>query len=309
MMRLRVVLCCSAFLCAGCRNTSNGNAIPSKATGLQASHSIPDEIDAELLSKDFQMFAAVRGLLPPTNVSLKALRDGFAFYDAATDSWDTNVDEDRALGFGLHRLHALRWGDYFSCEVKVLAKNDRLARLQLTVWCGSEHWVQLLPFMLDDWHEYSVQEADRGFTWEYSEPEIEAALDVAVTAALGEQQALRASDDLAEAYQLLVDPWGAITYGDSCGDGGEPPVSREAIELLKDAGRFDVIRNVLRGANPEGRIYAAKALLESLEPVAAPTPSDLAVIERIRGLDIPISVCGGCTFYEQSASEILALPP
>lgn len=111
-------------------------------------------------------------------------------------------------------------------------------------------------------------------------------------------------DSLKDAYDLLLNPLNDLMYGDMCGYGGAPPDGRIAIERLKRSQRYDLIENVLRGGNPEGRIYALEAILERGE-------ADLALVERNRSsiiqvmsLPFDISICEGCFISCQPPTRI-----
>ena len=75
-----------------------------------------------------------------------------------------------------------------------------------------------------------------------------------------------------------------------------------AITALIEKERWDLIRNVLRGPNPEARIYAAEALLRPNAPITA---ADRETIARIRSLPILISICRGCEVTEAQAADLL----
>lgn len=65
---------------------------------------------------------------------------------------------------------------------------------------------------------------------------------------------------LAAAYERLFFPYDELLIGWNCGWTRKPAPGRTEIEQLVRAGRFDLIENILRGGNPEGRVYAAQVL-------------------------------------------------
>ena len=71
---------------------------------------------------------------------------------------------------------------------------------------------------------------------------------------------LEVPKNLASAYERLFFPYDELMIGWNCGWGRKPAAGRVDIELLSRAGRFDLIANILLGGNPEGRVYAARAL-------------------------------------------------
>jgi hypothetical protein len=65
---------------------------------------------------------------------------------------------------------------------------------------------------------------------------------------------------LVAAYDALFFPYDELQIGWSCGWTRKPAAGRPEIEQLIRAARFDLIENILLGGNPEGRVYAARAL-------------------------------------------------
>ena len=78
--------------------------------------------------------------------------------------------------------------------------------------------------------------------------------------------------------------------------------AREARHALVAAGRFDLLRCVLRGPNAEARAYAAHALLERQLANA----DDSAAIETLARLPLPLTTCAGCEVYETDWEKALA---
>ena len=95
--------------------------------------------------------------------------------------------------------------------------------------------------------------------------------------------------ELAEDYQLLLDPLLPIEYAPaddvSCG----LAAGRAAVERLLAAHRTELVANALRSLDPEGRVYAAEALLArgGLEP------EDERAARAVLALEVPIRVRGG----------------
>jgi hypothetical protein len=98
-----------------------------------------------------------------------------------------------------------------------------------------------------------------------------------------------------------MSPLEDLAVGKSCGEVGWPPRGRDAESVLEKQRRVDLFRNVLRGPNPEGRVYAAQALTD----LQAMRPEDGAVVAKLASLPIPIMTCGGCTYWHQSSAAAL----
>ena len=71
------------------------------------------------------------------------------------------------------------------------------------------------------------------------------------------------------------------------------------------AKRYDLVRTALRGMNPEGRVYAAEALLSLARAGGELTAGDQAAIAKVRALKIPIRVCEGCIVGAEPAAKLL----
>ena len=69
---------------------------------------------------------------------------------------------------------------------------------------------------------------------------------------------------------------------------------------MRSARRFDLLRNVLRGPNPEARVYALKALRET-----GASTSDRAAIEAVSALPLKIRACSGCDYSHGTIVEAL----
>jgi len=94
-------------------------------------------------------------------------------------------------------------------------------------------------------------------------------------------------------------------YGYTCGPGGGEPKGRKAFEKIVEAKRFDLLRNIIRGYNPEGRAYALEAFLavySEAEPFL--TKEDKSCIKKLLLSDIQINACGGCDAFPESYNEI-----
>ena len=122
--------------------------------------------------------------------------------------------------------------------------------------------------------------------------------------ALGARAEIKVPPALAADYALLTDPLNDLRFGTMCGDGGDKPAGRVAIEHLMGTRGGDWVGNVLRGDNPVGRVYAAEALLAT-QGIARLNQRDRDTIDAIKKLDIPIAVCDGCEVSDQRADALL----
>jgi len=110
---------------------------------------------------------------------------------------------------------------------------------------------------------------------------------------------------LRSSYELLISPNGSLEIGSQCGFAGKTMEGLVAIRKLAKARRIDLIRNVLSGPNPGGRVYAAQALLELERRGSNINAGDKEKIRKITSSKITLTVCYGCLFSTLTAKEIL----
>jgi len=115
---------------------------------------------------------------------------------------------------------------------------------------------------------------------------------------------------LRAAYELLMALPSQIIFGTFFGYGSSPPPGRREIKALTRARRLDLLHNVLRGINPEGRVYAAEALLMMSKRGVMLSVADLFAIKKVRALPIPVKSCAGCSVvFTKTAAELLKSLP
>ena len=95
-----------------------------------------------------------------------------------------------------------------------------------------------------------------------------------------------------------------MIVGFSCGLSAHETEEHVAVRTLEEAGRFDLLRNVLRGPNAEARILAARSLLAHL-PL---DPSDAATISALEAMPQKVETCSGCTKVDLTAAVALKMP-
>ena len=120
-----------------------------------------------------------------------------------------------------------------------------------------------------------------------------------------------ARPDEAIAYLRLLGIAGRNEYGFVCeySTAGLPPLQREAVMLLAERGRLDLLSKVLHGPNPEGQVYAADTLLYLRSKGAELSARDDAMIESLRTDPVTVVACGNAGAYRQyqkSSSELLS---
>lgn len=103
-------------------------------------------------------------------------------------------------------------------------------------------------------------------------------------AVLGGHVPVDVPGNLRDDYDLLLDPLRPLVFEPSGGDPEHAGPGRRALERILAAGRLDLLRNVLRGLDPEARTLAMEALLERVRP----TPDDARAMRVLLELDVPV---------------------
>lgn len=248
-----------------------------------------------LLEQDVRLLASLRGLFNAET----GLVSGVLSHDT------TNPDADKDLGFGGRHVERLLIGGYTRWQVNLLAFDDQ--PINLTVHCevSGEAAEALASALVHLWKGEVQQRGPTSFVSTYDDEVRFAAFRHRVAAELGATEPIAVPDNLAPAYDLLTSLDSRLHVGTVCYVDARKPDGRVAIETLQAAGRLDLIRNVLRSLNPEGRIYAAQALLALSEQGTPLNDADVAAIATLCAQPTPIIVCMGCTVFAQNASALL----
>jgi hypothetical protein len=101
--------------------------------------------------------------------------------------------------------------------------------------------------------------------------------------------------------RLLTDPFARIEFGDKCGFISTETEGATAIKSLVEASDWDGVRQVLRGANPVGRVFAARALLAANRRA----PEDELPFRTILSTTDQIPTCGECEFGQATPHALL----
>jgi hypothetical protein len=263
-------------------------------------------IRQELLDKDLKTIRNLRELLPPGCDRLSKLQ--LAWPTRFNDPLSPPNRGPRDIGQGATDLHTQVSAGYLTCYLDVVAVDDRIAAAR--VRCETTDflkWNQVKFRILSAW-DGQASEGERGAAWRFAAREPLETLTAGLARELGPQVAVEVPAGLERPYRLLTDPLEPVTFGAACYDGGEPPAGRLAIDALLKADRWDLVRNVLRGGNPEGRVYAAEAFLTRRKAEQALDADDLRTIRAIHGQATPIEVCEGCVILRKAARDLFKLP-
>jgi len=121
---------------------------------------------------------------------------------------------------------------------------------------------------------------------------------------LGARPEVSIPESLVDDVRTLEAPLSILTFGGGCGDDGQPTEGSLATKRIVAEGRLDILRLVARGLSPEGRLFAADALLRA--KASKPPADDRELVEKVRLLPGLVWTCAGCIRSRSSACEALA---
>lgn len=252
------------------------------------------KINPDLLKSDVDIVQRTKSALGAT---LAKGEDLDKFLKVVMPS-DTRAD--RPLGCGIRQVRMAVYGGYTTIWLNVAVIDKKIVALDCMQSGYSDSWHQIEPDLKKAWGVTPIKQGDRSITVaEYVEQK---AIDDATAHELGAAKVGLPPGALEQPFALLMSPLKESHVGESCYDGGEKPEGREAIEKLSAAGRYDLIRAILRGPSPEGRAYAAIVLNKDKKASA----EDLAVEEKLKRLNILVTVCDGCIVSTKSFEQVMA---
>lgn len=250
----------------------------------------------EWLATDLAMARSVRAVLEEPPLEL----------DEWIERLGAKVDGlDRDCGFGGRQVELVRYGGYTSCWITITAFEGEVADLTFFQDCSREREERQWRALETAWGKVAAA-AEDGFHFSLRRDEILGRYRQAVERKLARAPEIEPTEELTAALSVLTSPREVYDWGTVCYYAGVAPAGREATEKLIAAGHPEAFRVALRGLNPEGRLYAAEALLR-LEKKGTPlSPADRDTIEKLRRLPVPIETCSGCTVVTRTAAEVLA---
>lgn len=197
-----------------------------------------------------------------------------------------------ALGFDALRLIIGRRDADVAWQVALLIdETDGEPRpVAAAIECTSEAPGSLLFVheLARDW-PHPTERTPGGWRATWRHPRAAAELEARARRVLGGHSAAALPEGgVRNAYWLLIDPLRPLVFAPAHDPRGGGLSGRRAIETLIRADRADLVRNVLRGLDPEGRLYAAEALLERIEK----QPRDEYTLREVLGLGVGVRVLG-----------------
>jgi hypothetical protein len=250
-----------------------------------------EPLNQEWLAKDYASMELISLLASPAPLTTQKILDILGVRDKA--------EED--LGFGATRFNVRKGNGYTSLSVEAFVFKGRIGSYKLQLDSSRESWSRIRERMIGLWRQHNGPGFDKGESGLIHVARDDSVLrkyQAAVSAELGEMQAAAIPSELQKSFDSLTQPMGIDSVGGSAGE--------MAIAALVNAERFDLLENVVRGFNPNGRIYAARELLKlSKEGRLVLSADTLSVIAKISNLDIKIRRVFGCIVNHTDAKEIL----
>jgi hypothetical protein len=221
----------------------------------------------------------------------------------------TAFDKDHDAGFGVRRVKLQAYGGYATIWIDVLAesgagdKKSRVAELRAQQYGSGPDWKLIQPTLAKAWGE-CAQPIENGFEFVFRDQSLAADLRRRTADALGGAARIEVPKELTAAFDLLTSPFEEVVIGTSYGEDGAVPPGRKEIEQLVKAERWDLVQSVLRGINPEGRLYAAWVLRRRANtPLNA---GDARAIATLLALPGRVHTTHGCIQTWLSPADALA---
>lgn len=244
----------------------------------------------EIHPDDAALVTRVKAVLPPAGTIADFAR-----------ALGTEAEDTRDLGFGGTWRRFSLYAETLTLWVDVLGHGPDVAAVRVRSLGGSD---ALRRLMRDTWGDAVAIRPD-GVDARFEVRPVFGLYGAAIAKALGTSASVTIPEADREAAALLADPLSDLTFGDVCNEDGSPPRGREAVDSLRLRASVVTLDVVLRGPNPEGRLYAAEALLLLQQEGVRLTESLETAVHEVLALEIPIQACGGCLHYEQPAALLV----
>ena len=209
------------------------------------------------------------------------------------------------IGFGAKRYEFVRLSGYISNRIFICTYNNKIFDVRVLTAPDDIRIFEILAKKDSVIHnlleKYWIikpnnknSELKESLNFEYRNDSLYSEFKRKVANTLGELEKIVVDSMLLKSYKLLLLPFEQYSFGYRCGIVGRPPEGRAAIEKIKNQNPT-LLRNIIKGYNPEGRIYGVEALLElAYEGKIKLSANFIEIINKILKMDIPIQGCHGC---------------
>ncbi len=208
-----------------------------------------EPLNREWLADDHRSMELVSLLASPAPLTTQKIMDILG----VRDKDDTEDD----LGFGATKFNVRKAHGYTSLSIEAFVFKGTIGSYKLELDSSPENWPRIRERLIELWRQNngpSFEEGEGGLIHIERDDSVLLKYQAAVSAELGELKSAAISAELQKSFDSLTQPMEIDNVGSSDGE--------MAITALVNAERFDLVENVLRGFNPNGRIYAARELLK-----------------------------------------------
>jgi hypothetical protein len=218
-----------------------------------------------------------------------------------------SAEEDRDIGFGARRLRLAVYGGYTTTWITLLSREGAVGPLEVS--CHEDQpdvWAALRDRIGAAYKGHEPEIDDRGLRLRRGARADPEGFRTERSRILGPPLGIDPHPSIENAYLLLWSPTSDLVYGWMHGEGGDPPAGRDAVEriLAHEQGEA-LLDDILRGPNPEGRLYAAEALLRLEKRGKKPGEQARKNIGWVRKSDVKIHVARGCEVSWEPAATPL----
>lgn len=221
-----------------------------------------------------------------------------------------DVRDTKDLGFGLTHIEGAQYGGYVTTWISLLSFENEIIQYDIRY---SEDDFRIIDYLIKNdtklKNEISfVVDSIEPYSFYYQNQTALDKFKTSVADKLGQIKLLPGDSDkhFSLNYSVLTNPINSYDFGTYCYEGGDEPAGRKAINYFTSANNISAIREIIKGYNPEGRLYAIQALLTYVkETKALLTNEDKVLIKNILAMDIPISSCRGCIVSKSTADDLL----
>ncbi len=254
-----------------------------------------DSLNEDWVAKDVAVAQRIVAALPAGETKL----DDFLKKLAAS-----STDEDRGIGFGARRLRLALYGGHTTTWVTVIAWNGRVGPLEVFCYDGDAGtWAELREEIAGQYEGREPAIEETGLRVRIGKPGDPEGFRDERRKILGDALKIEPAAALEDAYVLLWSPLCDLAYGSMQGEGGDKPEGRVALEkLLAHEQGANLLEDLLRGPNPEGRLYAAEGLLRLEKKGRTLGEQERNNIDWVRKSDVKIHACRGCEMSWEPAA-------
>lgn len=209
--------------------------------------------------------------------------------------WDLDKNED--WDFGAHKLTFVSDCYYFIIYLEIIELDGEIGFCKVSAYNRHFKTLQLMKEAVDALEANSGLKFNElpkrwGRYYQCSFEKISTLYFNAVSKKLGPILPLDIPPEIRPQYEYLISPFNNSDVTETgCGYIASVPEGKIAIDSLIESKRVDLVKNVLKGYNPGGRIWAAISLLRMEQQGLYLDIDTINTIEIIRELMVPITCC------------------